>query len=253
MSTNASLFSTMHRSNSLRFNLRSAYRRRLRQGRSLSAAAFVIGGAVVAGLVPSAAWADGVESGPGAPPANPANPAPRITFTTTTVAPSQAAPTSQTAATSQTVTTSQTGATTIAPASTAATPSVSVVGGSTTTVLSENKDYIAGKAALDAKNWKQAMSWLSAATRANPGDANAWNLLGYATRKNGDPKRALRLYDRALRLNPKHLGALEYQGEAYVELKQITKAKANLARLKTACGTSCEQYLDLAEMIAKAR
>ena len=51
-----------------------------------------------------------------------------------------------------------------------------------------------------------------------PWDAEAHNLAGHAYRKLGDYERALTLYDQALRLNPHHRGALEYLGEAYLEL-----------------------------------
>ena len=46
-------------------------------------------------------------------------------------------------------------------------------------------------------------------------------------------------YAYALRLNPNHLGALEYQGELFVQTDRIAKAKANLAKLQGLCG-NCE-------------
>lgn len=112
--------------------------------------------------------------------------------------------------------------------------------------------YESAKAHIAAKEWKAAITVLSTLTVAEPGNADAWNLLGYATRKNGDPKAAVPLYAKALVLNPRHRGALEYQGEAYVELRQLTRARANLAALKRICGTTCEEYRDLAAMIRTA-
>ena len=53
----------------------------------------------------------------------------------------------------------------------------------------------------------------------------------------------------ALKINPAHLGALEYQGEMYVETGKLDNAKANLAVLKKLCG-DCEQADDLAKAIA---
>jgi hypothetical protein len=49
-------------------------------------------------------------------------------------------------------------------------------------------------------------------------------------------------------MEPKHLGANEYMGELYLELKQPDKAKERLAVLKDACG-NCEEYKELAAKI----
>ena len=57
-------------------------------------------------------------------------------------------------------------------------------------------------------------------------------------------------YAKALKLDPKHTGALEYQGVLFIKLNQIDKAKANLALIKSICGnTTCESYVDLAKAI----
>lgn len=112
--------------------------------------------------------------------------------------------------------------------------------------------YLEGKQALAAGDFAIAAVLFTQVTNEQPGNADAWNLLGYATRKGGNPKASIAFYDRALKLNPKHLGALEYQGEAFVQLRQIAKAKKNLQRLKAACGSTCEEYKDLANVIAKA-
>ena len=58
-------------------------------------------------------------------------------------------------------------------------------------------------------------------------------------------------YLKALKLNPKHLGANEYLGELYVMTGQMDKAKARLATIAKICGnTTCEEYGDLAKAIA---
>jgi predicted Zn-dependent protease len=112
--------------------------------------------------------------------------------------------------------------------------------------------YESAKQMIATKRWAEAIAVLTTLTSSEPGNADAWNLLGYATRKNGSPKAAIPLYAKALALNPRHRGALEYQGEAYVELRNLTKARANLAALKRICGTTCEEYQDLAAMIGAA-
>ncbi len=113
--------------------------------------------------------------------------------------------------------------------------------------------YQDGKAAISRKDWKAAITALSGAAKLETGNADVHNLLGYSYRKSGDYKNAFANYALSLKFNPKHKGALEYQGEAYVETGNVTKAKANLAKLKTACGnTTCEEYIDLAASIKAA-
>jgi predicted Zn-dependent protease len=140
------------------------------------------------------------------------------------------------------------------PATTTKSPAPSTPAGAAIAVVDPVKDpaagYEAGKSALGAEDWKTAIEMFTGVTTAQPTNADAWNLLGYATRKNGNPTAAIPLYAKALLLNPKHRGALEYQGEAYVQTNQMTKAKANLAALKKICGTKCEEYKDLAKFIS---
>jgi predicted Zn-dependent protease len=104
---------------------------------------------------------------------------------------------------------------------------------------------------IRAKKWKSAVSMLKQIVRADPGSAEANNLLGYSLRKTGDYKNAQGFYLKALKLNPGHKGANEYLGELYVEIGQMAKAKKQLARLEQLCGSqSCEEYEDLAKFIA---
>ena len=65
---------------------------------------------------------------------------------------------------------------------------------------------------------------------ADPDNADAWNLTGFASRKLGDYTRSEAAYDRALAINPKHKGALEYKGELYLTLGNLEGAEQMLAR-----------------------
>jgi tetratricopeptide (TPR) repeat protein len=104
---------------------------------------------------------------------------------------------------------------------------------------------------IRAKKWKSAVSMLKQIVRADPGSAEANNLLGYSLRKTGDYKNAQGFYLKALKLNPKHKGAHEYLGELYVEIGQMKKAQQMLAQLEKLCGNkTCEEYEDLAGFIA---
>lgn len=71
--------------------------------------------------------------------------------------------------------------------------------------------------------------------------------MGYSARKGAAPDlvAAERHYDAALRIDPKHRGALEYSGERYLMEGDVAKAGQRLAQLDKACLFGCEEYADL--------
>ena len=87
---------------------------------------------------------------------------------------------------------------------------------------------------------------------AEPRDADALNLLGYAYRKLKRYNDARVHYDRALVIEPAHLGALEYLGELELETNNPAAARALLIRLRTACPDGCEELDDLLEAFKDA-
>lgn len=105
------------------------------------------------------------------------------------------------------------------------------------------------QADIDAGDWTSAITKLKAIVEADSSNDDAFNLLGYAYRKSGNLDLAQRYYKRALKLNPGHTGALEYQGELYLMLGDKANAEANLDKIKAICGTTCEAYKDLAKAI----
>lgn len=111
--------------------------------------------------------------------------------------------------------------------------------------------YAEAKASIDAGNYIAALPILLRLTVDEPQNADAWNLLGFTQRKLGEFDAAGAAYDTALTLNPAHLGALEYQGEMFIETGQMAAAVANLAKLKGLCA-DCEQAEDLAAAIGAA-
>jgi tetratricopeptide (TPR) repeat protein len=108
----------------------------------------------------------------------------------------------------------------------------------------------AAQAKIDSGDYRGAIPILTTYTKDHPNDADGLNLMGFSLRKTGQTDLALQYYNRALSLQPKHLGANEYLGELYVELGQVDKAKERLAILRGACG-NCRQAADLADFIAK--
>ncbi|MCU9848329.1 tetratricopeptide repeat protein [Defluviimonas sp. WL0024] len=82
---------------------------------------------------------------------------------------------------------------------------------------------------------------LRALVETGPGDADAWTLLGLASLRLRDYTGAEDYYAEALRLDPGHRGALQYQGELYITQRRYEAAKANLARLEELCGGCAER------------
>ena len=79
--------------------------------------------------------------------------------------------------------------------------------------------------------------------------ADLYNLLGFASRKTGDYARAEVYYVKALRLDPRHLGALEYQGQLFAETGRLDQARRNLGTLTALCPKGCEELDDLRDAI----
>jgi len=104
---------------------------------------------------------------------------------------------------------------------------------------------------VKAKDFKGAIEELTPMLQTHQ-HADVYNLLGFSYRKSGDYKQAATFYAKALDFDSDHLGALEYQGEMFVELGQIDRAKANLAKLVKLCPYGCEEREDLEKAIAGA-
>lgn len=112
------------------------------------------------------------------------------------------------------------------------------------------------RAAIKSNKWQAAQTELKGAVKADPKSADANNLLAYTYRKQASPDlpKAFEYYNIALKLNPKHLGAHEYIGEAYLMDKKPAEAEKHLAELEKICGNkTCEEYEDLAKAIADYR
>ncbi len=108
-----------------------------------------------------------------------------------------------------------------------------------------NADFNNAKSAIAQENWPQAIALLKKVTAADPKNPEAFNLLGYATRKSGDAQGSLQYYQTTLTLDPKHLGANEYIGEAYLQLNDVAKAEEHLKRLDELCTFNCKEYMTL--------
>ena len=95
------------------------------------------------------------------------------------------------------------------------------------------------------EKFKRAIYILNEVVREEYNNADAWNLLGYSHRNLGRYKKAGKAYRKALKFDPKHKGALEYQGELFIKLGRVEEARANRERLAALCPQGCEQLQDL--------
>lgn len=95
------------------------------------------------------------------------------------------------------------------------------------------------------KKWQEAIRELARVNETRSADWN--NLMGFSLRKAPAPDldAAERYYAEALRIDPKHLGALEYSGELYLMKGDLAKAEQRLVALDKACFLPCEEYQDL--------
>ena len=108
------------------------------------------------------------------------------------------------------------------------------------------------RAAIGRQDWAGAQSLLRDIVVRQPQNADAHNLYAYSMRKGPAPQMDLvfRHYNEALRLNPQHLAAREYLGEAYLMTGNVAKAKDLLAELDRLCKAGCEEQAALKREIS---
>lgn len=123
--------------------------------------------------------------------------------------------------------------------------------------LSEDDAYARGLKAFDAEQWQEVIDLMNDVVREKPWHDNAHSLLGFAHRKLGDFDVSLVHYDKALTLNPHNREALEYLGEAYLDMGQPERTEEVLATLAQECKrvaasftngdwrTGCEEWVHL--------
>ncbi len=107
------------------------------------------------------------------------------------------------------------------------------------------------RAQIADKKWATAIESLKSVNDTGSADWN--NLMGFSLRKAPTPDYAgaEKFYNEALRIDPKHKGALEYSGELYLMLGDLGKAEQRLAALDKLCAFGCEEYTDLKKAVAR--
>ncbi len=116
-----------------------------------------------------------------------------------------------------------------------------------------DEDYAAGRKAVEAKNWTEAVARLRKAEVRNPDSADLHNYLGYSHRNLKQYEPAFRHYRRAIEIDPRHRGAHEYIGEAYLMTGDLAGAERHLKALREICLLPCEELADLDKAVARYR
>lgn len=108
------------------------------------------------------------------------------------------------------------------------------------------------RAAIARQDWTGAQGFARTAVERNPQNADAHNLYAYSMRKGPNPQMDLvfRHYNEALRIDPQHLAAREYLGEAYLMTGNVAKAKDLLAELDRLCKAGCAEQAELKRSIS---
>lgn len=98
-------------------------------------------------------------------------------------------------------------------------------------IAKAKEDAAAGKQKNADKRFKRALADCQEAVAIDSTYHEAWNLIGFASRKLGDYPHSLAAYRTALRLKPDFAPAREYYGEALLETNDLVGAKQQLALL----------------------
>ena len=115
------------------------------------------------------------------------------------------------------------------------------------------KDYKSAVKLIKKKKYDNAIDKLMDLVDVSSSDftkADVYNEIGFAFRKSDDLDNASKYYILALSEDPNHLGALEYQGEMFVDLGQKDNAITNLNKLKDLVGEKNSYYKELNSYIS---
>ncbi len=123
-------------------------------------------------------------------------------------------------------------------------------GGSSSSSSTVPTLYKQASAKVNAKDYRGARPILDKILAKDSRHTDALNLKGYCERMLGNTDEALEYYGKALAIKPNHVGANEYLGELYLELKNLPKAEERLKVLAKSCN-GCEEQQELEEKIAE--
>jgi tetratricopeptide (TPR) repeat protein len=94
------------------------------------------------------------------------------------------------------------------------------------------KDLADGKAKNAEKKFKRALERGERAVALDAKYHEAWNLIGYTSRRLGQLDKAFAAYEKCLALKPDYAPAREYLGEAWLDCGDLKKAREQLVMLE---------------------
>lgn len=116
--------------------------------------------------------------------------------------------------------------------------------------LGKSEGVIAAEDLMAAGDWKNAVPLLEARNAGYPDEVETLADLGHAYAMTGEIDAAIEKLKIAVVLDPKHLEAHLYLGEAFLLLKDLPNAEASLHRLDELCFFGCGAYRQLKNDIA---
>ena len=122
-------------------------------------------------------------------------------------------------------------------------------GTSTVPLTQEQKDIMLITVSLSKEDYENSYKLAKNATLTHPDNPDAWNYLGFSSRKLGKYDESEDAYKTALSIDPKHVGAMEYYGELHLTLDKPEKAKLLLSELKKLCTFNCKEMKQLEKAI----
>lgn len=92
--------------------------------------------------------------------------------------------------------------------------------------------------------FKEARERFETTVKADPKAREAWNLIGYTSRRLSEYERSLAAYEKALAIEPNYPEAIEYRAEAYLALKRLDDVKAAYKELDVMSPPHAEVLLE---------
>lgn len=115
-------------------------------------------------------------------------------------------------------------------------------------LLSDDELYEQGRLLAKEGEYDWALAVFSSIR--NQDDPKVLNYMGYSNRKAGRIETGLSFYKKALSIDPNFVLAREYYGEGLVAAGRVDLAQLQLEEIAKRCGITCEEYEDLAKVIA---
>lgn len=108
-----------------------------------------------------------------------------------------------------------------------------------------------GRSALTAGQPQKAIDAFEAALAVDPAYTKVYLELAEAARREDLQGKAIGYYREALKRDPGNFDAISGEGEALVEKGAVEKARLNLAKLESLCGSGCPSTQELAMTIQR--